>query len=127
VGVGFDDSPESRAALVLGGQLARAAGAALRVVTVASGAVAKRQADAIAQGAVHETIAGRPATELARRSADLDLLVLGSRAHGPVQRLLLGSTSNRLVREAGCPVLVVPRPVASAVVDEEARRSAAAR
>jgi nucleotide-binding universal stress UspA family protein len=127
VGVGFDDSPESRAALVLGGQLARAAGAALRVVTVASGAVAKREADAIAQGAVHETIAGRPATELARRSADLDLLVLGSRAHGPVQRLLLGSTSNRLVREAGCPVLVVPRPVASAVVDEEARRSAAAR
>jgi nucleotide-binding universal stress UspA family protein len=127
VGVGFDDSPESRAALVLGGQLARAAGAALRVVTVASGAVAKRQADAIAQGAVHETIAGRPATELARRSADLDLLVLGSRAHGPVQRLLLGSTSNRLVREAACPVLVVPRPVASAVVDEEARRSAAAR
>jgi hypothetical protein len=44
-----------------------------------------------------------------------------------VRRLLLGSTSTRLVREAGCPVLVVPRPVAAAVVDEEAQRSAASR
>jgi hypothetical protein len=34
---------------------------------------------------------------------------VGSRSHGPLRRLILGSTSRRLVREAACPVLVLPR------------------
>jgi nucleotide-binding universal stress UspA family protein len=117
VGVGFDGSAESRAALRLGGEVARVAGATLRVVSVASAAVAGHEAAAIAEGATYEAVTGTPATELARRSVDLDLLAVGSRAHGPVRRLLLGSTSTRLVREASCPVLVVPRPVALSVVD----------
>jgi nucleotide-binding universal stress UspA family protein len=50
-----------------------------------------------------------PADELVRRSGDLDLLVVGSRSHGPMRRLLLGSTSRRVVRDAKCPVLVLPR------------------
>ena len=33
----------------------------------------------------------------------------GSRGYGPVRRLMLGSTSARLVREAPCPVLVLTR------------------
>ena len=33
----------------------------------------------------------------------------GSRGYGPVRRLMLGSTSTRLVREAPCPVLVLTR------------------
>ena len=33
----------------------------------------------------------------------------GSRDYGPVRRLMLGSTSTRLVREAPCPVLVLTR------------------
>jgi len=127
VAVGFDGSAESRAALRLGGRLARAAGAALHVVSVASAAVAEHEAAAIAEGGTYEATDGTLATELARRSADLDLLVVGSRAHGPLRRLLLGSTSTRLVREACCPVLVVPRPVASAVVDQAAQPSVAAR
>ena len=127
VGVGFDGSPESREALRLGGRVARAAGAALRVVSVGSPAAPEHEAAAIAEGGTFEAVAGRPATELARRSADLDLLVVGSRAHGPVRRLLLGSTSTRLVREAQCPVLIVPRPVALLGVDEGAERDAAAR
>ena len=127
VGVGFDDSPESREALRLGGRVARAAGAALRVVSVGSRAAQEQEAAAIAEGGSFEAVAGRPATELARRSADLDLLVVGSRAHGPVRRLVLGSTSTRLVREAQCPVLIVPRPVVRPVVDEWADRDAAAR
>ena len=127
VGVGFDDSTESRAALLLGGRLARAAGAALRVISVASAAVPAHEAAAIAAGGTCETVAGRPASELVRRSADLDLLVVGSRAQGPVRRLLLGSTSARLVREARCPVLVVPRPVVAAAAAEEAEPSAATR
>jgi nucleotide-binding universal stress UspA family protein len=38
-----------------------------------------------------------------------DLLVLGSRAYGPVRRTLLGSVSTTAVRHAPCPVLVTPR------------------
>src|SRR6185312_6501572 len=111
VGVGYDGSPESREALRLGGRLARAAGAALRVVSVATGAMPEHEAAARAEGAAYEVLTGAPAAELARRSADLGLLVVGSRGHGPVRRLLLGSTSTRLVREARCPVIIVPRPV----------------
>jgi nucleotide-binding universal stress UspA family protein len=127
VGVGFDDSAESRDALRLAGRVARAASAALHVVSVASAAMPEHEAAAIAEGGTYEAVAGTPATELAGRSADLDLLVVGSRAHGPVRRLLLGSTSTRLVREARCPVLVVPRPVALSVVDEGTQPGAAAR
>jgi nucleotide-binding universal stress UspA family protein len=112
VGVGFDGSAESREALRLAGRVARASGAALHVVSVASGLVREHEAAAFAEGGDYEHVEGGPAAELARRSAGLDLLVVGSRAHGPVRRLLLGSTSTRLVREASCPVLVVPRPVA---------------
>jgi nucleotide-binding universal stress UspA family protein len=110
VGVGYDGSPEAREALRLAGRVARAAGAELTVVSVAPVPVAEHEAAALAAGATFEAVAGRPAAELTRRSADLDLLVVGSRGHGPVRRLLLGSTSTRLVRDARCPVLVVPRP-----------------
>jgi nucleotide-binding universal stress UspA family protein len=112
VGVGFDGSAEAREALRLAGRVARAAAAALHVISVASGAVHEHEAAAVAEGGAYEHVEGGPAAELARRGAGLDLLVVGSRAHGPVRRLLLGSTSTRLVREASCPVLIVPRPVA---------------
>lgn len=46
---------------------------------------------------------------LAARSRLLDLLVLGSRSYGPWKRLLLGSVSARLVHQAACPLLLVPR------------------
>jgi hypothetical protein len=39
--------------------------------------------------------------------------VVGSRGWGPVRRILLGSTSARLMREAHCPVLVLPRGAAT--------------
>jgi len=38
-----------------------------------------------------------------------DLLVCGSRGYGPVRRVLLGTVSAALVRQASVPVLVVPR------------------
>jgi nucleotide-binding universal stress UspA family protein len=126
VGVGFDDSPESSAALRLATRVSGAAGAALHVVSVATGTVAEHEAAAIAAGATYEAVGGTPAAELARRSGDLDLLAVGSRGHGPVRRLLLGSTSTRLVREARCPVLIVPRPSVSAAGDEAGRSSATA-
>ena len=52
---------------------------------------------------------GNPAGELILASEDLDLLVLGSRRWGPVKRLALGSTSERVIRHTACPGLVPPR------------------
>jgi nucleotide-binding universal stress UspA family protein len=45
--------------------------------------------------------------EFAERVA-ADLVVAGSHSHGRLERFLLGSVSTGLVRDAGCPVLVVP-------------------
>jgi nucleotide-binding universal stress UspA family protein len=46
--------------------------------------------------------------ELARLSDDVDLLVCGSRGHGPIGAAVLGSVSAGVMRKARCPVLVVP-------------------
>jgi nucleotide-binding universal stress UspA family protein len=56
-----------------------------------------------------DAVLGNPAGELILASEDLDLLVLGSRRWGPVKRLALGSTSERVIRHTACPVLVPPR------------------
>ena len=40
---------------------------------------------------------------------DIDLLVLGSRAYGPVRRALVGSVSHAVLQHAHCPVLITPR------------------
>jgi nucleotide-binding universal stress UspA family protein len=52
-------------------------------------------------GTPHEVL-----IECAREKAAA-LIVLGSRVHGRVGRLLVGSTSQRTLREAPCPVLVL--------------------
>jgi nucleotide-binding universal stress UspA family protein len=56
-----------------------------------------------------EVLSGGAATALVRHSKGLDLLVLGSRGYGPLQRVLLGSVSRAVVAGAHCAVLVVPR------------------
>lgn len=55
---------------------------------------------------------GRPASVLARdaRQIEADLIVVGSRGHGPMDALLLGSVSTELADHASCPVLVTRRP-----------------
>lgn len=55
------------------------------------------------------TLHGDAAGQLADRSAELHLLVVGSRDHGPVGHVLLGSVSRRVLDDARCPVIVVPR------------------
>jgi nucleotide-binding universal stress UspA family protein len=60
---------------------------------------------------VCETISGQPADVLIERSAELDILVLGSRAHGALRHLVTGGVSTRVMREAHCPVLALPRGV----------------
>ena len=46
--------------------------------------------------------------EAARR--EIDLVILGSRGAGAVQRFLLGSVAEKVLQESRCPVLVVVRP-----------------
>jgi nucleotide-binding universal stress UspA family protein len=52
-----------------------------------------------------------PADALIRVSANVDLLICGSRGYGPLRAVLLGGVSRRLVAEAHCPVIVLPRGV----------------
>ena len=74
----------------------------------------RHSAEIAIQRALHcdvQVAAGRPAAELARLAADLraDLLVVGAHGAHPV-RDLLGTTTQKLLRLAPCPVLVVKRP-----------------
>jgi universal stress protein family protein len=51
--------------------------------------------------------------QLVELSATVDLLVLGSRAWGPVRRTVIGSTAAHLMRKSHCPLLVLPRGAAT--------------
>ncbi|OGK83272.1 MAG: hypothetical protein A2W08_05985 [Candidatus Rokubacteria bacterium RBG_16_73_20] len=55
------------------------------------------------------TPTGTPAGEIvaAARELDADLVVVGARGRGGIERLLLGSVSERVLRDARCPVLIV--------------------
>ena len=59
----------------------------------------------------------QPAHEIAdiAREVEADLVVMGTRGHGPIAGLLLGSVVLRLLHVAPCPVLTVP-PAASSHV-----------
>jgi nucleotide-binding universal stress UspA family protein len=141
IGVGYDGSPESHRAARLAHVLAAAAGACLRVIFVLEPWVPGGEASAseidwhehaeaereraervlaellaeLGMVAGGEVVVGDPVTELAYAANDLDLLVTGSRDYGRVRRVMLGSTSSKLVRQAPCPVLVVTR---TAVAEE---------
>ena len=55
-------------------------------------------------------VLGLTGEELAAFGEEVDILVVGSRSHGPLRRLVLGSTSDYLERHARCSLLVLPRP-----------------
>ncbi len=52
---------------------------------------------------------GRPDDELVKYAGEVhaDLIVLGLRGHGLVEELFVGSTADRVLRKAPCPVLTV--------------------
>jgi nucleotide-binding universal stress UspA family protein len=52
-------------------------------------------------------VEGPPALVLEELAGAADLLVVGSREHGALAGMLLGSVSQHCVHHAGCPVLVV--------------------
>jgi nucleotide-binding universal stress UspA family protein len=137
VGVAYNGSDEAQAALRAGYELARHCHATLRVIHVfdatrvsapalmtmpgwdsmRDGHEARQRtelADAVAAlptGVAVESVccAGSPGAELASESEHVDLIVVGSRGHGPRAAVLLGSVSRALIRKAACPVVVLPR------------------
>jgi len=137
VGVGFVDVEDAHGAVRAAAAIARAAHADLRAATVvepvtrsqsaviepyrADGLIdsatanARRALDHVlallpsAVAATSEVVVGSPADGLSALSRDVDLLVCGSRAYGPARHVLLGSVTHAVIRDASCPVVLVPR------------------
>jgi nucleotide-binding universal stress UspA family protein len=128
VGVAFDGSPESIAALAAAYAIASTARSAMTLYSVLDSYDGEHDHARLAVSERLDAAAGEapgdlnPRTELLRGApavaiADacdgvVDLLVCGSRGYGPVQRALLGSVSEELIARSRQPVLVVPRPSA---------------
>jgi nucleotide-binding universal stress UspA family protein len=137
IGVAFDGSESSEDALDGAIRLAPRVDAHIDVLGVVRWAAELRGEDSVVAGDMHvhdelrgeleqrcqkamQTIpdalrgsvrvaVGHPASVLEEESAQLDLLVCGSRSHGRIHQVLLGSVSGQLVDRARCSVLVVPR------------------
>jgi nucleotide-binding universal stress UspA family protein len=58
-------------------------------------------------------VRGRPASAILEEAEAIrpDLIVVGSRGHGPLATMVLGSVSTEIVDHAPCPVLVARHPV----------------
>ena len=129
VGVAYNRTRESDAALSLAREIACTTGAivrALEVVPVTGHGCASFVPAAsdeavdlnLREAGEHmdhlEGVDGRVAyglvgEELAAFAAEVDILLVGSRGYGPTRRVMLGSTSDYLERRACCSLLVLPR------------------
>jgi len=144
--VGFDGSAESELALEAAIQLARDTGAQLSIVAIAKPpdrgtgkgdggwraikeVIEEQTRDALSRAArsvpndiVAEPvlISGDPAKLLSDAVDEPgSVLVVGSRAYGPVRRVLLGSVSRLLARSAPAPLIVHPRGMHERVGEPE--------
>jgi nucleotide-binding universal stress UspA family protein len=57
-----------------------------------------------------EAVAGGAADALVRAATGADLLVLGSHGHSRLFHAVLGSVAEACIRQAACPVVVIPVP-----------------
>ena len=132
VGVGYNDTPESRTALAVARTVAEPTRASVHVLEVVSIPTYAYSGfvPAVIGGGVDASIAeaderlaqlpdvialagyGLTGEELAAFSEGVDILVVGSRGYGPLRRLVLGSTSDYLERHARSSLLVLPRGAA---------------
>lgn len=128
--VGVDDSADSRSALEWAAGEARLRRAPLRIVHALPFSIlrhggpdpslerAKRVLQGLAAQAhllderpltvTTEVIDGVPSKVLVDESRQCALLVMGSRGHGGITRLVLGSTAIDVTARAACPVAVIP-------------------
>jgi nucleotide-binding universal stress UspA family protein len=140
IGVGFDGSLESRAALAAAATLACASGASLRALSVFEPPSPANPVYAVTSHGYTEITGelrderqarldqaleelpsrvdaggrvtdGRPAEVLAAESEHLDLLMIGSRGYGALRATLAGSVAHELAGTSRCPLLLVPRGV----------------
>ena len=131
IGVGYDASPESEAALDGAIELGLANQATMRVTTVMPSAIGREreisreptlrdrmQAKLLAAiercprelRALPQALTGNPISELRQElERGVDVLVLGSRGYGPFMRVMMGSVADELMRSASRPILVIPR------------------
>lgn len=139
IGVAYNGSPESEAALGCARGIAAEYGAQVNVLQVAGLPVGAymhpgpiyfaesleqmvaadeervNALDGVDEGRVVYGLAGE---ELAAFGDQVDLLIVGSRGYGPVRRLMFGSTSEYLAAHGRCPLLVLRHeaPVAAPTV-----------
>ena len=146
--VGLDDSRSSKAALDWAAEQARSVGAVLRAVHVLDWPYGLSPAgfpapanfmDVSAEElqdsyrrwitAVFDAISPRPewilqfasgsaGEVLIRQSLDARLLVVGTREHVGMGRLLTGSVSHYILSHAGCPVVAVPAPASDRTAED---------
>jgi nucleotide-binding universal stress UspA family protein len=136
IGVGYNGSRESEAALALALTLAaptRASIEALEVVSIPSYGFAEAAIgegmdllldEATARmrelrGVDGRAVYGSVGEQLAALSDNVDLLVVGSRSYGSMRRLVLGSTCDYLERHARCSLLVLPRVAIDRTTNDE--------
>jgi nucleotide-binding universal stress UspA family protein len=137
LGVGVDSTHESRTAMTVAHELARRCGASLELFAVVDDGLPAWLLDAPCADEIAEELVtrrlnvaldilahltdeiddvavegrllvGDPSEQLLQAGRRLDMLVIGSRHGGPTGRLGLGTTSDRVLHEASCPVLAVP-------------------
>ena len=67
--------------------------------------------DSVAEGVDSDVdiLFNDPVEGLVAAARHVDLLVMGSRGHGPLRAAILGSVSHSVARRATCPVLILPR------------------